>query len=118
MHMEDNLKEVGQRLRAARVRAGFKTARAAAESLGIPYPTYTQHENGTRGLQREAEVYVRRYKISLDWLLRGKGPGMIDLDELDTTTGQPKPNASFPPRYQRFSGDATVPLLGQTVAGP
>lgn len=29
----------------------------------------------------------------------------------------PTPNASFPPRYQKFP-DETVPLLGQTVGGP
>ncbi len=118
MHMEEDLKEVGQRLRAARKKAGFKTAKAAAESLGIPYPTYTQHENGTRGLQREADVYVRRFKVTLDWLLGGKGPGPEISAEDNTPTSTTKPNASFPPRYQRFSGDATLPLLGQTVAGP
>lgn len=29
-----------------------------------------------------------------------------------------KPNASFPPRYQRFSDTEYTPLLGQSVAGP
>lgn len=31
---------------------------------------------------------------------------------------RPKPNASFPPVYQRFSGDTSIPLLGRTVGGP
>lgn len=67
--------EIGRRLKEARIAAGFRSAKAAATSLGVPYPTYSQHENGTRGIQREADLYARRYHVSLDWLMRGKGPG-------------------------------------------
>lgn len=74
MRMADQV-EIGRRLREARVAAGFKSAKAAAASLGVPYPTYSQHENGTRGIVREAELYARRYRVTLDWLMRGKGPG-------------------------------------------
>jgi phage repressor protein C with HTH and peptisase S24 domain len=114
--------EIGQRLKAARKKAGFKTAKAAAESLGVPYPTYSQHENGTRGITREADLYVRRYRITLDWLMRGRGPGPdgnaseTDGDVIPLRAS--KPNASFPPRYQQFPADSSLPLLGQTVAGP
>ncbi|ELT46867.1 repressor protein C [Brucella intermedia M86] len=31
---------------------------------------------------------------------------------------KPKPNASFPPRYQEFPQGHTIPLLGQTSGGP
>ncbi|WP_017993903.1 LexA family transcriptional regulator [Rhizobium leguminosarum] len=127
--MADDI-EIGQRLKAARLAAGFKTAKAAAESLGVPYPTYSQHENGTRGIVREADLYARRYKISLDWLMRAKGDGpMVDDLTINSPEGPThiqiksgskttKPNASFPPRYQAFPGDQSLPLLGQTVAGP
>jgi phage repressor protein C with HTH and peptisase S24 domain len=122
MHMADDI-EIGQRLKEARKAAGFKTAKIAAESLGVPYSTYSQHENGTRGIVREAQLYVRRYKISLDWLMRGKGPGPSGAPaELETTEAaqehRPVPNASFPPRYQTFPADHSLPLLGQTVGGP
>lgn len=39
------------------------------------------------------------------------------LDDL-TPAKRPAPNASFPPVYQRFPGDRSVPLRGQTVGGP
>lgn len=113
--------EIGQRLKIARKGAGFKTARAAAESLGVPYPTYSQHENGTRGITREADLYARRFKVSLDWLLRGRGvapTGEGIPDEGGIPPVRSKPNASFPPRFQKFSGDESLPLLGQTVGGP
>lgn len=70
-----NDEEIGARLKIAREAKGFKTARDAAASLGIPYPTYVQHESGRRGIVREAPLYARRLKISLDWLMRGIGPG-------------------------------------------
>ncbi|MDA5633397.1 MULTISPECIES: S24 family peptidase [Rhizobium/Agrobacterium group] len=31
---------------------------------------------------------------------------------------RPPPNASFPPRWQAFSGDVSIPLRGQISAGP
>lgn len=95
MHMADDV-EIGKRLKEARKAAGFKTAKAAAESLGVPYPTYSQHENGTRGIVREADLYARRYKITLDWLMRGKGPGILapqpaeDLTPISSPIGSVK----------------------------
>ncbi len=127
MHMVDEI-DIGLRLKAARKAAGFKTARAAAESLGVPYPTYSQHENGTRGIVREVDLYTRRFKVSLDWLMRGKGQGPHVSATAETEVDgeipparsrrNTKPNASFPPRYQTFDGDTSLPILGQTVSGP
>lgn len=74
MDTYDN-KAVGKRLAVAREKAGFSTATEAAEALGMKYPTYAGHENGSRGVVRAAQRYARRYHVSLDWLLRGTGPG-------------------------------------------
>lgn len=64
------------RLRQARKAAGFETLADAARYLGVKYPTYAGHENpnspGT--FQTEAaELYARKFKVSLDWLLTGRG---------------------------------------------
>lgn len=72
--MSDN-KDIGLRLKKAREYAGFRTATDAAASLGVNYQTYAGHENGNRGVVRACQTYARRYKVTLDWLLRGKGPG-------------------------------------------
>ncbi len=64
------------RLRQARKAAGFETLAEAARYLGVKYPTYAGHENpnspGT--FQTDAaELYARKFKVSLDWLLTGRG---------------------------------------------
>lgn len=62
-----------QRLRQIRVEAGYVTALAAAKALGVSTVTYTSHENGTKGISRNAERYARFFSASLEWLLTGRG---------------------------------------------
>jgi hypothetical protein len=74
-----------ERLKIARLRAGFDTAKEAAESLGFPVSTYIGHENGNRGYPaKRAFTYARKFKVSEQWLLygTGKAPG---TDNTDTT---------------------------------
>jgi len=59
----------------ARREAGYATASAAAEALGTSIPTYLGHENGSRGFKRDsADQYARKFNVSMEWLLTGKGP--------------------------------------------
>lgn len=106
---------VMRRLQQARRAAGFSTPAEAAEALGLAYSTVAGHENGTRGIGRALETYLDRYGVSADWLLKGIGAGPGEIE--DKHSPRSRPNASFPPIYQRFP-NKTVPLLGQTVAGP
>jgi phage repressor protein C with HTH and peptisase S24 domain len=66
--------EPHQRLKAAREKAGYPTAQKAAEAMGIKFPTYAGHENGSRGFDRKAEKYARKFGVSLEWLLTGREP--------------------------------------------
>ncbi|RWO22844.1 helix-turn-helix transcriptional regulator [Mesorhizobium sp.] len=71
---------IAQRLKEARINAGFKSVADAAKSLSVPYQTYAAHENGNRTFDNEsAAKYARRYKVSLDWLLTGRGERKADL---------------------------------------
>jgi hypothetical protein len=71
-HMTDP----AERLRIARLRAGYETAKDAAEALGLPVSTYLGHENGSRGYPaKKAEVYARKFKVREQWLLYGVGEG-------------------------------------------
>jgi transcriptional regulator with XRE-family HTH domain len=45
---DDEKREIGRRLKAARIAAGWPTARAAAERVGIREDAYGQLEHGTR----------------------------------------------------------------------
>lgn len=54
--------------------------------------------------------------LDADSLLRGEVVAIDDSAE-DFRETPTKPNASFPPKYQRFNGDGYIPLLGQSVGG-
>lgn len=63
-----------QRLKQAREAAGFESASEAATALGVALSTYTQHENGTRGIPKaRAKQYAQRFGTSPEWLLFGRG---------------------------------------------
>lgn len=73
------------RLRIARLRAGYGTAKDAAEALGFPVSTYLGHENGSRGISaKRAVVYARKYKVREQWLLYGVGQGPGDAKGEET----------------------------------
>ena len=66
--------DLHERLLAARQAAGYETAADAARSLGVKYPTYAGHENGSSGFRaKTAAVYARKFGVSFEWLLRGTG---------------------------------------------
>lgn len=62
-----------ERLRRARLLAGFDTARAAIERFGWKPSTYRAHENGQNKFRAsDSAVYARSYKVSPSWLLFGE----------------------------------------------
>lgn len=72
----DLLTQAG-RLRWARERAGYSSARAAAIERGWNENTYKSHEQGIRqaeGLKTAtAEKYARAFRVSHAWLMTGTG---------------------------------------------
>ncbi len=70
---QDLRPDAARRLQHAREAAGFASARQAALRFGWSEFTYTQHENGTRGLARAARHYANAFKVSEGWLLTGEG---------------------------------------------
>lgn len=85
--------ELHERLAAARKAAGYETAADAARALGASYPTYAGHENGRSGFRHKtAAVYARKFGVSLEWLLTGRGsmerrPSRQDLRSEDVAAG-------------------------------
>ncbi len=61
--------EPHERLRQARIEAGFKTAADFARVFGIEPGTYNHHETGVRGFARIARRYARALNVSVEWLL-------------------------------------------------
>lgn len=76
------LSEPHERLRWARKRAGFDTAKAAAESLGMKKDTYSAYErepgkSKVTGLDHQRAIqFARKFKVSWEWLLTGSGTPM------------------------------------------
>jgi hypothetical protein len=85
--MEDSPKD---RLRNARIAAGFETATDAARSFRWTVSTYLGHENGDRGMSKKsARKYAAAFKIDPLGLLYEKTPkpggpyrDQIDLERL------------------------------------
>ncbi|MCW2315127.1 hypothetical protein SAMN06265338_1084 [Rhodoblastus acidophilus] len=89
------IEEPKDRLKKAREDAGYETATDAAKAMGVKVPTYTHHENGTAGLSRAGERYARFFRVSLEWLLTGRG--------------EMRPSAEHPTR--------SIPMYGVVGAG-
>jgi phage repressor protein C with HTH and peptisase S24 domain len=66
---------MGERLKKARIEAGFSSASSAAKKHGWAVSTYTAHENGQNnyGPQR-AKIYGKAFKTEPEWLLLGRQP--------------------------------------------
>jgi phage repressor protein C with HTH and peptisase S24 domain len=63
-----------ERLAKAREQAGYAQPTDAARAMGLKQTsTYLSHENGTRGLSRAAARYAAFFRVSLEWLLTGRG---------------------------------------------
>jgi phage repressor protein C with HTH and peptisase S24 domain len=115
------MSDKGKRLRDARFDAGFNTAKAAAEALGIRPSTYSAHENGQNdyGIE-EAQVYARRFGTDPIWLLTG----VTNTQNLALADGsspsnvvllRETPNATI---GDDISSDGKkIPVYGQAVGG-
>lgn len=66
---------LGNRLRSAREAKGLEPSQVA-QRLGITEGAVRHHENGTRTPKSQTiALYSRLYGVSMDWIMRGAGPG-------------------------------------------
>lgn len=71
----DSRPDEAKRLTEARKARGFKTVKDAVDYFGWVYESYVQHENGLRGIKKQAHKYAKAYRVSPGWLLTGEGTG-------------------------------------------
>jgi hypothetical protein len=77
------------RLRRARVNAGYETAAEFAHAAGIKMVTYQHHENGRRELRPDvAKVYARLLNLSPGTLLYGEQLPTIEAVSIVATVGK------------------------------
>ncbi len=74
--IETTLKsKICERLKHARIDAGFSTAKEFALTNDLKISTYNLHEAGTRSMAFEIiELYANLLNLNVTWLLTGSGP--------------------------------------------
>lgn len=73
--------DLAARLKLAREQR-YESAQDACAAFGWKYPTYAGHENGNRGFRVDtARTYANAFRVSLAWLLTGRGQMTRSGDE-------------------------------------
>jgi phage repressor protein C with HTH and peptisase S24 domain len=112
------MSEKAERLRQARVKAGYRFASDAANALGVVASTYRAHENGQNDFElAEAELYGRKFNVDPFWLLIGadrhQATGGKALQSRLTEIGAP--NAQIGAKV--IGQGRKIPVFGQAVGG-
>ncbi|WP_262516491.1 S24 family peptidase [Agrobacterium tumefaciens] len=99
------------------------TASALAKKIGVSPTMLSRMRPDTaeprkisvqeiEGIARFFQDLPPGYKEMASWVTSP------DEQQPEAPSKRPKPNASFPPRWQAFPGDVSIPLRGQISAGP
>ena len=81
--------QIGARLREFRIKSGYKTSASFAEKLGINQPTYSNHENGNRGISIEVIMeYAQHLNVSWQYLVTGEANCNVHEDSLENKNGK------------------------------
>lgn len=74
---------IGDRLKAARKAAGYKTAMAFCQKFDIPKSTYSQHESNERNIKEALlEKYAESLSLNIEWLRTGEGSPISNKNNL------------------------------------
>lgn len=66
-------KEIGERLKDARIAAGYSNPQDFCSKHNLSVSLYQQHETGKRAIKASiAQEYCKLLNITLNWLLLGK----------------------------------------------
>jgi transcriptional regulator with XRE-family HTH domain len=99
------------RLKAARIAAGFDTAHAAAKFMGVGQPTYSRHETGVRAIDPTTAVdYARHFGVTPEHLLFGAA-GAVG-GQPDATTKAP---AQLGHHLREWRGNRTLQEVADQV---
>jgi phage repressor protein C with HTH and peptisase S24 domain len=111
------MNEKAERLRQARITAGYRFASDAANALGIVASTYRAHENGQNEFEfAEAKIYARKFNVDPVWLM-GDAAGA----EISAPIPIPEPGVVDPPNAgpptKVVGRGKKIPVFGQAVGG-
>lgn len=113
--------ESNERLRSAREKSGFKSARAAALRYGWTVSTYASHENGQTPVpQKAAETYAPKFRTTAAWILTGEGS--LTAKNIARVMGMIGAGGEITPEYEQVPADglseieAPFPLPDDAIA--
>ncbi|WP_192803709.1 S24 family peptidase [Sinorhizobium alkalisoli] len=112
------MSEKADRLRQARISAGFRFASDAANALGIVASTYRAHENGQNDFDLdEADFYGRKFNVDPYWLMRGAGHTQTNGGSAPSAhpVEVEEPNATIGASV--LGKSKKIPVFGQAVGG-
>ena len=119
MQYVENMSEKHERLRQARIKAGFRHASDAANAIGVTASTYRAHENGQNEFHLdEAKRYGRKFAVNPLWLLGEEGEDLVIAGEAiapTLETGPSQPNGVIKGRVE--GEGKRIPVYGQAVGG-
>lgn len=79
----EEIRAIAERLRGARIHAGFERATEAVRRFGWNYSRYMNYENGERAIPpKQAILFASAFGVTVDYIYFGKGD---ILNELETT---------------------------------
>lgn len=104
-----------ERLRWARLRAGFERSKDAAESLNVKPGTYRNYEHSKADGGREPPLVeiqrmARKFKASWVWIASGQGSPDDDVEDERLTLVMQKAKA-IPPEKQEDAYNAVLGVL-------
>jgi len=110
------MNEIRERLREARLNAGFSSASKAACALGVGVSTYAAHENGQNGFDVDAAAkYARKFNVSVEWLLTGghrmRGDGTGSVNHISANAPSMNWRGGDSDYEQVSESDLTLPML-------
>ncbi|NQY42566.1 MAG: helix-turn-helix transcriptional regulator [Legionellales bacterium] len=80
-----NQKEIAGRLKLARSKKGYKSARSFSKQNNLAESTYAQHESGKRKLNTTTLLnYREKLSVNPGWILTGQEPIFLDKEKLES----------------------------------
>ncbi|MBI4725030.1 MAG: hypothetical protein HY765_08655 [Rhodomicrobium sp.] len=77
----DEIQSIAERLRRARIGAGFARATEAVRKFGWNYSRYMNYENGERAIPpKQAILFAVAFDVTVDYIYFGKGDNLSKMD--------------------------------------
>src|SRR5271165_139756 len=116
----DEIKSIAERLRGARIHAGFDRATEAVRKFGWNYSRYMNYENGERAIPpKQAILFASAFGVTVDYIYFGTGDSLNQIERTQGTQSRivrriPLVGLADLPEFQRIAS-GLEPMLAVTI---